>query len=116
MSETHEKHDVKAYLVNDKGTWTVIARVYDPKTGKVRKRSKSTKIKFRDDGRGKRKAEKIMKEIQAEWEKEANTNYVEAPLFADYVEYFISKKEVSREQLTAMSYRGYAENPILPYF
>lgn len=68
--EILKKRNVQTYLINDKGTWAVIARVYDPRDGRVHKRSKSTRIKVSKDERY--KAEEIMQELQAEWEAQAN--------------------------------------------
>ena len=61
---------IKGSLHVEDGTYIVRARVPDPVTGKVRQRSKSTKLK--EKGNNKRKAEQAMREILAEWEAEAN--------------------------------------------
>lgn len=61
-----EPKTVKGTLLEEDGTWIVRARVFDPASGKVKQRSKSTGFKVRDGT--KRKAERRMKEIVAAWE------------------------------------------------
>lgn len=106
---------VKGKLYDDNGTWTVRARVFDPATGTVIQRSKSTGFKVRDST--KRKAEQAMREIVAGWEQEANTAPVKSdPLFSEYVQKWIEKKSVSLRENTVKSYRDYADTHILPAF
>lgn len=61
---------IKGNICDDNGTWVVRARIFDPITGKIKQRSKSTGFKVKDNT--KHKAEKVMRKIIAEWEKEAN--------------------------------------------
>lgn len=104
---------VKGALYDDNGTWTVRARVFDPMTGKVKQRSKSTGFKVKDST--KRKAEQAMREIVAEWEKEANSVPVKRdPLFSEYIKKWLEKKSFSRGQNTVLSYTDYADKHIIP--
>lgn len=81
---------VRGTLVDDRGTWTVRGRVYDPATRKTRQRAKSTGFKIKDHT--KRRAEEAMKEIVAQWEIEANTVLVvHDPLFGEYVEKWLKR-------------------------
>ena len=54
---------ISASRVDDRGTWTVKGRVFDPVTGKVRQRTKSTGFKVKDST--KRKAEAKKHEIMS---------------------------------------------------
>lgn len=112
-SRQKEKKTVRGTLVDDRGIWVVRARVYDPATGKTRQRTKSTGFKVKDST--KRKAELAMRGIVAKWENEANSEVIKNdPLFKEYVEKFLVKKETSRRANTAKSYRDYARVHILP--
>lgn len=104
---------VKGALYDDNGTWTVRARVFDPISGKVKQRSKSTSFKVKDST--KLKAEQAMRDILAEWEKEANAVPVKLdPLFSEYVEKWLERKLFSRGENTVLSYTDYANKHILP--
>jgi len=108
---------VKGTLCNDNGTWVVRARVFDPVTGKVKQRSKSTGLKTKDNT--KRKAEKAMRNIVEEWEKEANAEPIKEPppgdnLFSTYIYEWLNNKNLTVRKNTSKSYRDYAEVRILP--
>lgn len=104
---------VKGALYDDNGTWTVRARVFDPASGKVKQRSKSTGFKVKDST--KRRAEQAMREIVAGWEKEANAVPVKRdPLFSEHIEKWLEKKSFSRGENTVLSYIDYANKHILP--
>lgn len=104
---------VKGKLYDDNGTWTVRARVFDPLSGKVKQRSKSTGFKVKDST--KRRAEQSMREIVSEWEKEANAIPIKRdPMFYEYVQKWLDKKAVCRQANTVKSYRDYANTHILP--
>lgn len=106
---------VKGKLYDDNGTWTVRARVFDPLSGKVKQRSKSTGFKIKDNT--KRRAEQAMREIVAGWEKEANAVPIKHdPLFSEYVQKWLDKKAICRQANTVKSYRDYANTHILPAF
>lgn len=97
----------------DAGTWTVRARVFDPTTGKVAHKSKSTGYKVKDST--KRKAEQAMRDIVARWERDANAApIVLDPLFSDCVGKWLAKKAVSIRANTLKSYQEYADTHILP--
>lgn len=104
---------VRGTLVDDRGTWTVRGRVYDPATGKTRQRAKSTGFKVKDHT--KRRAEEAMKEILAQWEIEANAiPVVHDPLFSEYVERWLKKKSFDLRENSLKSYRDYADKHIIP--
>lgn len=104
---------VRGTLVDDRGTWTVRGRVYDPATGKTRQRAKSTGFKVKDHT--KRRAEEAMRDILAQWRIEANTTpMVHDPLFGDYVEKWLKKKSFDLRENSLKSYRDYADKHIIP--
>lgn len=104
---------VSGSLQNDKGTWVVRARVYDRETETYKQKTKSTKLKVKDST--KRKAERMMKDILAQWEKESNEGiHKTEPLFEDYVRGFLEKRAVKVKANTLKSYRTYADTHILP--
>ena len=104
---------VKGTLHDDKGVWTVRARVFDPQTGKYKQKAKSTGYKVKDNT--KRKAETAMKDIVEVWEREANEAPIKAaPLFSDYVKKWLVAKAVSKRANTMKSYQGYADGHIIP--
>jgi len=106
---------VKGCLCNDRGNWTVRARVFNPKTGETSTRTKTTGYKVKDNT--KRRAQEAMKEIVAQWEAEVNSVPIKrAPLFREYVEAWLKKKETTKRANTALSYRHYTELHILPEF
>lgn len=108
-----QRKTIKGNLFEDRGTWVVRARVFNPQTGKNEQRSKSTGFKVKDCT--KRKAEKAMAAIVAAWEQEANTAPVEYdPLFAEYVQKWIEKKSFSLKANSVKSYQDYADTHILP--
>ena len=105
---------VRGTLVDDRGTWTVRGRVYDPVTQKTRQRAKTTGFKVK--GHTKRRAEEAMKEILAQWEIEANTvPVVHDPLCGEYVKKWIERKSFSIRENSAKSYWDFANLHILPY-
>lgn len=104
---------VRGTLVNDRGTWVVRGRVYDPTTGKTHQRSKSTGFKVKNCT--KRKAEKAMRTVIDAWEQEANAAPVaHDPLFSEYVQKWIEKKSFSLKANSVKSYQDYADIHILP--
>lgn len=110
-------HTVKGTLHDEDGTWVVRARVFEPASGKIRQRSKSTGLKVKD--KTKRRAEAVMREIVASWEQEANQRPPKAlskenSLFAEYINGWLSNKDLSVRANTAKSYRDYATVHILP--
>jgi len=60
------KHKVKGSLQIDRGIYTVRARVYNPVTGKLQQKAKSTGLAAKGN---KRRAEEMMKQIIADWER-----------------------------------------------
>lgn len=104
---------IKGSLHVEDGTYIVRARVPDPVTGKVRQRSKSTKLK--EKGNNKRRAEQAMREILAEWEAEANRIPVATtPLFSVYVQKYLDRVATTVRGNTLDAYRVYANKHILP--
>lgn len=104
-------HRVTGSLQVQRGQWVVRARVYDPKTGRKPQRAKVTGLKAPGN---KRAAQQIMKEIVAQWEKEANTGIaIGDPLFSEYVQKWLENKKDVRAN-TLKSYHDYARVHILP--
>lgn len=108
---------VKGTLHDEDGTWVVRARTFDHVSGKVKNRSKSTGLKVKD--KTKRRAEQAMREIVAVWEQEANQEPPKEPpkrdiLFAEYINGWLSSKDLSVRANSAKSYRDYAMVHILP--
>lgn len=109
--------EIKGSLHDEDGTWVVRARVFYPATEKTKQKSKSTGLKVKD--KTKRKAEMMMKTIIEEWEREAaQVPIVEEPkkipLFSEYVNGWLTNKDVSVRANTAKSYQDYARVHILP--
>ena len=108
----NKKYNVSASLQPERGKYVVRGRVYDPISGKVRQRSKTTGLPIKDN---KRKAKLVMKEIVAQWEREANAEVIHSdPLFSEYVQQWINKKAMSKRANTIKSYQDYAHIHILP--
>lgn len=105
--------NVSASLHDDKGTWVVRARVYDPNTGKTKNKSKSTGLKVKDNT--KRKAERMLKDIALQWEEEANsTASSENPYFKESIQAWLDKKALSVTDTTLFTYTKQTRNYILP--
>lgn len=104
---------VKGSLHDEKGIWVIRARVYDPTTGKIKNRSKTTG--FRVKSNTKRAAERMMREIVAEWEQGANAEPIKNdPLFSECVERWLQDKSSSIRPNTLAFYRQYADCYIVP--
>lgn len=104
---------VTGNLYEEKGTYIVRARVFDPETNKIRHRSKSTGFKVKDHTKA--KAKRAMREILATWEQEANRVPVETtPPFSVYVQKFLDSKAADVRENTLLSYKGYADTHIIP--
>lgn len=104
---------VRGTLANDRGTWVVRGRVYDPTTGKTHQRLKTTGFKVKNCT--KRKAEKAMRAIVAAWEQEASATLMSYdPVLAEYIQKWIEKKSFSLKATSVKSYQDYADIHILP--
>lgn len=105
---------VTASLQDDKGTWTVRGRVYDPATGKMKQRTRSTGLKVKDNT--KRKAKDMMQEIVAQWQAEADAiERSESLPFSVYVKRFMDRLSVKqRKANTIKSYQDYIDCHIKP--
>lgn len=108
---------IRGTLHDEAGTWTVRARVFDPTSGRIVQRSKSTGFKVKDGT--KRRAEQRMKEIVSEWELEANRELVEKTYrgdtpFSKYINEWLDSRDSLVRPNTAKSYRDYAKVHILP--
>ena len=113
-SKTMASQKVTASLQDDKGTWTVRGRVFDPSTGRMKQRTKSTGLKVKD--KTKRKAEKMMEEIIEQWQDEAEgVKRAVSPPFSVYVQKFIERKQAKRIKAnTIKSYQDYISCHIMP--
>ena len=106
-------HKVTASLYNDRGIWTVKGRVFDPNTGKVIQRTKSTGLREKDHTE--RKAKAMMKDIVAEWEREANSfQRTENPSFETCVNQWLEHKKLTIRSNTLVSYEYEANKYIIP--
>ena len=105
---------VTASLQIDKGTYTVRGRVYDPVTGKMRQRTKSTGLKVKDNT--KKKAKAMMQEIVAEWQEESDSVQaaVDNPSFETCVNQWIERKSLTVRENTLESYKVAAKAHIIP--
>lgn len=105
---------VTASLQDDKGTWTVRGRVYDPVADRVRQRTRSTGLKVKDNT--KRKAKEMMKQIVEQWQEEADrVERVETPPFSEYVQRFIHRQVAKKLKAnTIKSYQDYIKCHINP--
>lgn len=93
---------IKGYLVEDHGTWTVRAR-FPGASNKEKLHSKSTGLSV--DGHNKRKAELLMRDIVARWEKEVNTDVPrENPTFEVLIQKWLGDKKLSIRPNTLQSY------------
>ena len=112
---TGERKTVKGSIHDDRGTWVVRARVYNPVTGTIQQRTKSTGLKVKDNT--KRKAERKMREIVDGWEKEANREVIAAdPYMSEYIQHWIDRKAQTQsiKGNTVRSYQYNADLHILP--
>lgn len=105
---------VTASLQDDKGTWTVRGRVYDPTTGKMKQRTRSTGLKVKQNT--KRKAEAMLKEIVAQWQAEAEgVDRSVSPPFSVYVKRYMDRQAAKqRKANTLKSYQDYIDCHIQP--
>lgn len=105
---------VTASLQDDKGTWTVRGRVFDPETGKMKQRTRSTGLKVKDNT--KKKAKAMMQEIMAEWQKESDGIQAAAvnPTFETCVNQWIERKGLTVRENTLESYKVAAKAHIIP--
>lgn len=113
---SQEKIRVKASLQEDRGYWVVRGRVFDPETGKMRQRSKSTGLTVK--GNHKREAQEAMREIVKRWEQEANgKRSTGGPLFSEFVDKWIERKRsLHIKENTIKSYQDYVKSHIGPRF
>lgn len=107
--------NIKAYLVEDRGVWTVKARFPDSPIDKPRIHTKSTGLRIKDNT--KRKAEKKMLDIVADWERQYKTGRVSQynPLFKDCVQEWLEAKAMELSPNTLAAYTVNAEKYIIPY-
>lgn len=105
---------VKGNLIDDKGTWTVRARVFDRRTGKYKQKSKSTGLSVA--GNNKRKAEKAMEDILERWEEEANSDidFNKDPTIEEQVQAWIDVKRNEVRENTLALYEMLAKKHITP--
>ena len=101
-------------MQEDHGNWVVRGRVFNPETGVVRQRSKSTILPVK--GNNKRKAELLMRDIVNEWTNEANDAIKpESPVFSVYVHKWLDRKRSLRIKAnTIKSYTDYIKVHIDP--
>lgn len=105
---------LSASLQDDKGTWVVRGRVYNPESGRIHQRSKSTGLKVKDNT--KRKAKEMMQQIIAQWQTEIDkTERAASPPFTAYLSLFIKRLESKQRKATTIkSYQDYIDCHIKP--
>ncbi len=105
---------VTGSLQEDKGTYVVKGRFFDPVSGKMRQWSRSTKLKVKDHT--KRKAEAMMKEFIAQ--KQAEVDGIHRDMsypFSVYVKRFINReRQKGVRENTIKSYQDYIRCHIDP--
>ena len=105
---------IQGYLVDDRGTWTVRARLADFKNGKQKLHSKSTGLKVA--GNNKRRAEAKMREIVKAWEQQAGAGHISDSglLFGECVKIWLQHKALTVRENTLASYRIMVRVHIIP--
>ena len=106
--------NIKGTLCKDNGKWVVRARVFDPGTGKTRQMSKTTGLSVA--GNNKRRAEEMMKDIVAKWEKDIKSGVITShdPKFSECVEKWLEAKKMQVRPTTLRSYELPAYSRIIP--
>ena len=102
-------------LQQDKGYWVVRARVYDQVRRKYRQHSKSTGIKTKEHR--KREAERMIPDILANWEAEAQAALYpvpDDPPFSVYVTRYLEARTKDLKATTATAYKSNARLHVLP--
>ena len=105
---------ITATLVNDRGIWSIRARVFDPITGKTKQRTKSTGFRVKDST--KRKAEAMKDEVVATWQAELERAQRSVSLpFSVYMQRFMDRLKAKRRKAnTLKSYQDYIRCHIKP--
>ena len=111
-----ERERVRASLQKDRGIWCVRARVFNPETGRMEQRTKSTGLKVKDNT--KRKAEAMLREMVTAWEEEQKHREEQCnagPLLAEYLARWMEwKRGMGLRDDTLLSYQTYIDNHLLP--
>lgn len=106
----------KASLQNDRGIWSIRGRVFNPETGQMEQRTKSTGLRVKDNT--KRRAEAVMRETVDAWEaekKEKQEQLDAGPKFAEYLNIWLEwKKQMGLKPNSIQSYQDYLDTHILP--
>ena len=104
---------VKGYLVKGRKNWEVKARFRDTPTSEPKLHTKSTGLSIA--GNNKRAAEAAMREIVAEWERQANAvQPIRNPKFKDCIEQWFERKELTIRANTLEGYKTAAHAHIIP--
>lgn len=107
--------NITTTLRDENGVWYIRGRICDSATGETYKRGKSTGLKVKDNT--KRKAEQVMKDVEAEWEFEAELKSKQnaGDKFSIYVDKFIERKRALRKKASSIkSYEDYNSKHIKP--
>ena len=105
---------IKPHLYDDRGKWTVRARFPDVLGGKPRLHAKATG--YTVSGNNKRKAEAVMREVTAQWERQLKECGVIDPgaTFGDCVSSWLRSRAGKIRPNTLASYTTYANTHIIP--
>ena len=105
--------EVNVTLYERNGVWTARGDYVNPVTGKRCRPSKSLNLKVADNT--KRKAQRILPEIKAQWEQELNANIVsDNPTFGQSVRLWLEAKSKSLKGNTKQNYTYSADRYIIP--
>ena len=100
-------------LWNNSGIWTARGSYIDPETGNRKRLSKSLGLRVADNT--KRKAQKELPIVKAQWEQSLNADVVNAdPTFGDCVSQWLESRASSLKGNTKQNYTYSAERYIIP--
>ena len=99
---------VTVSLQEDKGTYVVRGRVFDPTTGTLRHKSKSLGLRVMKGN--KRQAEREMIEVREQWQDEQDRAIIEhkSPKLSQVIDMWLSKQKLVVEETSYLQYERWA--------